>query len=382
MATKVALREKKISKGRKSLYLDFYPAIPHPETGEPTRREFLGMYIFDKPKNPIDKLHNTETLQIGESIRQKRENILNKPEIYDQFEKDRLRIEKLGELDFVDYFRSLADKRKASNHDNWMCALNYLVDYTGGMLSFAKVDAQFLEGFKEHLLSAKSKRSDKTTLSQNSAVSYFNKVKACLKQAFKDGIVQVDINSKIASIKQQETRREFLTIEELNALIKTPCGDALMKRTALFSALTGLRFSDIQKLTWKEVEFIEGEGYFLNFQQQKTKGIESLPISDQAFQLMEHSEDSIPDEKVFDGLKYSAYNNRFLFQWIGSAGITKHITFHCFRHTYATLQLFNGTDIYTVSKMLGHKDLKTTQIYTKIVDSAKREATNKINLDM
>ena len=88
MATKVSLRQKKISKGRKSLYLDFYPPIPHPETGEPTRREFLGLYIYEKPKTPIDKQHNTETLQIGESIRQKRENILNKPEIYDQYEKE------------------------------------------------------------------------------------------------------------------------------------------------------------------------------------------------------------------------------------------------------------------------------------------------------
>ena len=76
MATKVSLRQKKISKGRKSLYLDFYPPIPHPKTGEPTRREFLGLYIYEKAKTPIDKQHNTETLKIGESIRQKRENFL------------------------------------------------------------------------------------------------------------------------------------------------------------------------------------------------------------------------------------------------------------------------------------------------------------------
>jgi len=76
MTIKVALRKKKISKGRESLYLDFYPAIPHPETGKPTRREFLGLYIFDKIKTPFDKDHNIETLKIAESIRQKRENIL------------------------------------------------------------------------------------------------------------------------------------------------------------------------------------------------------------------------------------------------------------------------------------------------------------------
>src|SRR5690606_17649316 len=104
MTTKVALRQKPISKGRKSLYLDFYPAIPHPETGEPTRREFLGLYLFDKAKNPFDKRHNTETLQIAENIRQKRENFLNKPEIYSQYEKEQLRLKELGEQCFIEYF--------------------------------------------------------------------------------------------------------------------------------------------------------------------------------------------------------------------------------------------------------------------------------------
>ena len=88
MAIKVKLRDKDISGNRKSLYLDFYPAITHPETGEPTRREFLKMYLFDKAKNPIDKLHNKETLQLAEQIRQKRENYLNKPEVYTGFEKE------------------------------------------------------------------------------------------------------------------------------------------------------------------------------------------------------------------------------------------------------------------------------------------------------
>lgn len=385
MATKVSLRQKKISKGRKSLYLDFYPPIPHPETGEPTRREFLGLYIFEKPKTPIDKQHNTETLQIGESIRQKRENFLNKPEIYSEYEKEQLRKKELGEQCFIEYFRKLANKRKASNHDNWVSALNYIEAFTNGKLRFADLNEKFLEDFKEYLLTTKSNRSNKTTLSQNSAVSYFNKVKAALKQAYKDGILQYDLNAKVKPIKAVETRREYLTIEELNKLVKTPCNNDLLKRAALFSALTGLRFSDIQKMVWGELEYIEGQGYFLNFSQKKTKGVEVLPISEQAYSFTEGTEnpkDMPQDKPVFEGLKYSAYHNKHLFQWIGAAGITKDITFHCFRHTFATLQLFNGTDIYTVSKMLGHKDLKTTQVYAKIVDDTKRKAADKIKLDM
>lgn len=385
MTTKVTLRQKKISKGRKSLYLDFYPPIPHPETGEPTRREFLGLYIYEKPKTPIDKQHNTETLKIGESIRQKRENFLNKPEIYSEYEKEQLRKKELGEQCFIEYFRKLANKRKASNHDNWVSALNYIEAFTNGKLKFADLNEKFLEDFKEYLLTTKSNRSNKTTLSQNSAVSYFNKVKAALKQAYKDGILQTDLNAKISPIKAAETRREYLTIEELNKLVKTPCNNDLLKRAALFSALTGLRFSDIQKMVWGELEYIEGQGYFLNFNQKKTKGVEVLPISEQAYSFTEGTEnpkDMPQDKPVFEGLKYSAYHNKHLFQWIGAAGITKDITFHCFRHTFATLQLFNGTDIYTVSKMLGHKDLKTTQVYAKIVDEAKRTAANKIKLDL
>ena len=379
MATKVSLRQKKISKGRKSLYLDFYPPIPHPKTGEPTRREFLGLYILEKTKTPIDRQHNTETLKIGESIRQKRQNFLDKPEIYSQYEKEQLKIKELGEQCFVEYFKKLAHKRKGSNHDNWVSALNYLDDFTKGSLKFSNLNQKFLEDFKEHLLTTKSNRSDKATLSQNSAVSYFNKVKATLKQAYKDGTLQYDLNGKTEPIKPVETRREYLTIEELNKLVKTPCTNDLMKRAALFSALTGLRFSDIQKMTWSELEHVEGEGYFLNFIQKKTKGVEVLPISEQAVSFLNEKRE--PTTKVFEGLKYSAYHNKHLFQWIGAAGITKDITFHNFRHTYATLQLSFGTDIYTVSKMLGHKDLKTTQIYAKIVDEAKRTASNKIKLD-
>lgn len=379
MAIKVTLRKKTISKGRKSLYLDYYPEIPHPITGEPTRREFLGLYIVDKPKTPIDKLSNSETMKIAETKRAIKENALNKPEIYSDFEKEQLDIKDKGNSDFLAYFKKLADKRQSSNHDNWISAYNYLKTFTEGKLKFNQLNETFLKEFKEYLLSTKSRKSEKTTLAQNSAVSYFNKVKASLREAYKDGLLQIDLNARIEPIKTAETRREFLTIDELNRLVKTPCNNLLLKRAALFSALTGLRFSDIQKMTWNELEYIEGQGYFLNFNQKKTKGVEVLPISEQAYQLL--GEPQQDNSKVFDGLVYSAYHNKHLFQWIGAAGITKDITFHCFRHTYATLQLHAGTDIYTVSKLLGHKDLKTTQVYAKIVDAAKRKAADSIKLE-
>jgi hypothetical protein len=110
METRVTLRKKKINNGMESLYLDFYPAINNPATGKRHAGVFRVLYIFDKPKTPIEKKHNAETIKVAESIKQKRENILNKPEIYTQFEKEQLHIKEQGEKCFVEYFRKLAKK--------------------------------------------------------------------------------------------------------------------------------------------------------------------------------------------------------------------------------------------------------------------------------
>jgi hypothetical protein len=120
-----------------------------------------------------------------------------------------------------------------------------------------------------------------------------------------------------------------------------------MKRAALFSALTGLRHCDIQKMQWKELQ-IDGDQARLNFTQQKTKGVEYMPISPQALELC--GEPRKPNQLVFEDLPDPAWISKPLKRWVESAGIIKKITFHCFRHTFATLQLSNGTDIYTVSK--------------------------------
>lgn len=412
MATKVTLRQKLISGNRQSLYLDFYPPIPNSQTGVLTRREFLNLFLLNdfetqeqkyidkkgqekkrivpvldrkgNPKkiklNPIDKTHNENTLKTANHIRQKRQNILDKPEIYTEHEKQQLKIKEKGEQNFVAYFKKLADKRKASNYDNWVSAYNYLEAFTGGHLKFADLDETFCNDFKDYLLTTKSKKSKEVTLSQNSAVSYFNKLKATLKQAYKDGYLQQDLNTRVEPIKSTETRRNFLSLEEVNSLIKKDCKNPLMKRAALFSILTGLRISDILKLEWSEVHYNNVNGYYIQFRQEKTEFEEVLPIAEQAFNLL--GERGKPADKVFAGLKYSAHENGHLNQWIKDAGITKKITFHSFRHTFACLQLASNTDIYTVSKMLGHRELKTTQIYAKVMDKAKREAADRIRLDL
>ena len=375
MATKVKLRQRAISGNRQSLYLDFYPAIPHPETGEPTRREFLGLYLFDKPKNPFDKQSNKETLQLAENIRAKRQIEIQAGNY------GFLNTRQKAETDFVQYFKQIVETKTGSNKHGWQTTFNYFEMFTGGKFTLSNLNENLCNDFREYLLTAKRQRGIQSKqITQSSARAYYNKFKAALKQAYKKGLIEKDLSTRIDGISEPEVQREHLTLEQLQTLVNTPCSIPLLKNAAIFSALTGLRFSDIAKLIWSEVQYSEREGYFLQFRQKKTKGVEVLPISEQAFKLL--GERKEPTEQVFKGLIYSAYLNVHLKQWILRAGITKDITFHCFRHTFATLQLSHGTDIYTVSKMLGHRELKTTQIYAKIVDDTKRKAADKIKLDM
>jgi integrase len=379
MAIKVKLRQKAISKNRQSLYLDFYPEIPHPETGEPTRRDFLKLYLFDKAKSPIDKQHNKETLQLAEQIRQKRENHLNKPEIYTGYELEQKRIKELGEQNFIVYFKALADKRKASNHDNWVSAYNYLETFTKGNLKFADLNERFCNDFKEYLLTTKSNKSSKSTLAQNSAVSYFNKLKAALKQAYKDGYLTTDLNAKIECIEPQETISQTLTIEELNTLAKAECKYPLLKKYVLFSVLTGMPFKEMQNLKWEQVEVSKSFGIRIKMIRQKTGKPYLINISEQAYSLL--GERKEPTDKVFEGI-----NNRdryyFFPLWLAEVGIKKDMTFHDLRHTYGCLQIDAGTDIYTLQGNMGHSTPRQSMMYGKISDQRKREAAEKIKLDL
>jgi integrase len=378
MTIKVKLRQKKISGNRHSLYLDFYPAIPHPETGEPTRREFLGLYLFDSEKNPIDKQGNKETFQIAEQIRQQRENYLNKPEIYTGFEKEQLRIKELGEKNFVEYFKSLADKRKATNHDNWVSAYNYLCVFTKGNLKFADVNEKFCNDFKEYLLTTKSNKSTKTTLAQNSAVSYFNKLKATLKQAYKDGYLSNDLNVKIECIETQDTIKQTLTIEELNLLANSECRNPALKKYVLFAALTGMPFKEMQNLNWGQVEVSETFGIRIKMIRQKTGKPYLVNIPEQAYSLMGERKEQ--NDKVFEGI-----NNRdryyFFPLWLVEVGIKKVMTFHDLRHTYGCLQIDAGTDIYTLQGNMGHSTPRQSMKYGRISDQRKRAAADIIKLD-
>ncbi|WP_206734574.1 tyrosine-type recombinase/integrase [Ancylomarina salipaludis] len=356
---------KKISKGRKSLYLDFYPPVENPNTGNSTRREFLNLHIYERPKSQEDKDHNRATKSLAESIRAKRQ-IEVQEGTYGFMSATKKK------TDFLAYYDKLAQKRIDSpkNYGNWKSAYKYICDFSNNELTVGDLSERLIEDFKEYLMK-------KTSLANNSQISYFNKFKAAIKQAFKDGLLAENIAQRVESIKEEDTKREFLVVEEIQKLAQVECEIPILKQAFLFSAFTGLRFSDIQKLTWQEIQHSKDNGYFIRFQQKKTKGQETLPIPQNAINFLEKQGNE--EGLVFPGLDYSAWNNVKLQNWITKAKINKKITFHAARHSFATLQLTLGTDLYTVSKLLGHKDIRTTQIYAKIIDSKKTEAINKLD---
>lgn len=370
---KVHLRQRKQSKdGKISLYLEIYKGTTKTAGGSVKGLrdyEYLNLYLIDKARNPIDKQHNKDTLALAESVKAKRELEI-KNGLYG-FTSDFK-----TNTNFIDYFKEQTEKRLHSqgNYGNWDSALKHLIKFAGKRVTFREIDKDFCERFKEYLTKEAKTKGGKH-LSSSAHASYYTKFRACLNKAVEEEIILKNPAHKVSVPKVVENKREYLTLDELKALVKAECRYEVLKNAFLFSCLTGLRWSDVNKLQWSEVQKTN-EGWKIVFHQKKTKGLQYLDISDQSKTYL--GKVGNPDERVFTGLKYSAYMNLALQRWVMTAGVTKQITFHCARHTFAVLQLTLGTEIFTLSKLLGHSELKTTQIYAKIVDEKKREAVNKI----
>ena len=362
---KVTLRERPISKGRLSLYLDYYPALIDRNTGKKSRREFLKMYLFEKPKNVFDKQHNKEVRALAQNIRAQRQIDLQKSKFGFMSSTKK-------KFNFLEYFEGIIKTKYQSlgNYGNWKSVFKHLKDFRPHGVIMEEVDRDFVRDFKSFL-------DQKNNLKQNSKVSYFAKLKASLKLAVHDGYLEENPSEGIKGPKPEDTKREFLTIEEIKALMKTDCKTQLIKQAFLFSALCGLRFSDLKNLKWNEIESGPNSIY-IRFKQKKTGRQETLPISTDAFSII--SEEKERSGYVFKYLKYASYYTKNLKLWIKEAGIDKKISFHNARHTFATLVLTKGNDIYTLSKLLGHQQVKTTAIYGNVIDQRKVDAVNTTNI--
>lgn len=275
-----------------------------------------------------------EACIFADKVRDIRQHEYDNQSLYTETEAEQAAQNERSKCDFIKYFEDLRDKRHQNSSKsirvNWDREVKLMKMFTEGKpMIFSTIDMNLLEDYKNFLINAPQGGSKKGTITRNTASTYFSIFKAGLHQAFIDGYLTVDITAKAKNIAYSDKQREYLTIDELNTLAATPCDRPIMKRASLFSALTGMRHSDIQKLKWKEI-IKDGEHYRILFTQQKTKGVQYMPISDQAYQLC--GERGEPDRLVFEGLQDPSWINKPLERWIKAAGITKHITFHQRRH--------------------------------------------------
>jgi integrase len=304
-----------------------------------------------------DKRENAETLRIAEIVRQKRELQLasGKYDLVDPIE---------GKRTLVDFAQILARTYKPKDH--LPKSLRYLREYAGE-IRISEVTERFIEGYKDFLLG--------TELSKHTAAHYFFALRHALKIAVRDRVIPRNPADAIKGISIPESVKVNLTAEELQRLASTPITGRLgaeVRRAFLFGCLTGLRISDLKSLTWGDVQ---RDPLQVAKRQVKTGRVVWNPLNEDAWRIIDDKTIHKRTEKVFPRLTQSQTNtNQYLMAWVKRAGIDKQIGWHTARHTFAMLELDNGADFYTVSKLLGHTKPATTAVYLKGSDKLKREA--------
>lgn len=219
-----------------------------------------------------------------------------------------------------------------------------------------------------------------TFIKPTTQANYYRCFSGALNAAVRAEIILNNPFDKIASVEKirvPESAREYLTIDEVKQLIATECKRENVKNAFLFSCFCGLRISDIFAITWGQITQ-DGEQMRLQLKMQKTKDPLYLPISGQAQKYMPKRGTASAESAIFD-LPTGQCCNSIIKDWAKAAGITKKVSFHVARHTFATMMLTLGADLYTTSKLLGHADIETTQIYAKVVNKKKDEAVNLTN---
>lgn len=365
----VRLRNKKLANGNKSLYLDIY-------RDGVRSYEFLKMYLIPEKNNVTARQQNENTLQAAEVIRSERQNAIVKGQagITDTSAKNKLLL-----MDWLKIYRAKLEKRQykdISHVDNLMRILAGYKPATKARLT--GIDKDFAKGFIDYLKHDYVSYKGNKYLQNSTIVDYVRTFSVAINAAIKDGYKIINPFKLLSSdekVKQPDSHREYLSQEELQKLMITPCRRDDIGKAYLFACFSGLRISDIRALRWKNIIVEDGQFFAMLFMQKTGKELK-IPLPNKAMEIISirgNDEDevfSLPSNPtVEDNLK----------KWAEAAGINKHLTFHTARHTYATLLLTLGTDLYTVSKMLGHTNVATTQIYAKVVDKKKVDAVNLVN---
>ena len=374
-----------LSDGRESLYLEFYYGYTMVEsrsggTYKKANRECerLGLYLWQAPRTPIERQQNKETLELAKKIRyEKGQELLEDKEGY------RLKADR--SINFLDYFQSYINTYTKKDIRMLEMALNRFRDFLKETPEYSKyiskiepqqINRDLVEAYTEYLQSRSR---------GEGAKSIYQRFKKVVKYGYEHDIFRKNPCTGIV-IKSDENqlRKDILSIDEVNQLTATHYDNEnpFIRRAFVFCLYTGLRFCDVKDLTFANVDF---SNRLLKFEQNKTKGHSAnsgvlIPLNDGLLKLIgEPTEGQNKSSSIFHLPSYEACN-KALKRWVKRAGIDKHISWHCARHSFAVNILNNGANIKTVASLLGHSGLKHTEKYTRAVDELKQRAIDSLKM--
>lgn len=365
----VRVRTKKLADGSESYYLDIY-------VNGKRSYEFLKMYHLPEVNARVRE-QNRATREAVETIRSQRiiEITQSRAGI-----KSKSAWQKLTLADWLERFYS-NQERKGIKRVEKLRSIIKVVNRYGRHTKMGDIEKKWALGFIDWIQHTYTGRQGKP-LEQGTVVSYISQLSIALNAAVRAewlGENPFMLLPASERVRKPESKRQFLTIEEVKLLIATECRNMTVKRAYLFSCYCGLRLSDVEKLRWIDLVCNDGR-YMIATVQQKTSTPIYTPLSKNAVRwLPERKPDGDDREPVFSALPSRPVINRILGQWTADAGIDKKITYHTSRHTFGTMMMTVGADLYTTCKLMGHADVRTTQLYAKIVDSKKIEAVEMVD---
>ena len=360
----IRIRFKRLANGNKSIYLDIY------RDGQRVY-EFLKMYLVPE-RTVADRIQNRNTLEAANGIKSQRIIELN-------YREAGIRNSNRQKILFFEYIekciREAKDTHKGNAYTDNLNSVKYHLGAWLGKgfdgLKMKNITPDFCRGFIKYLKAAKT--STGKPLSKVTIYHYTRFFNSILKEAVTEDVIisnPMDKLKKSELCKRPKVDKTYLTADEVAAIVAVDYPNDTIKRAFLFSCFTGLRISDIQALTWANIKD-GGDGSRLDVVMRKTDERLEMKLSEYAVSFL--TERGKQSEKVFD-LPTTPCVDKHIGRMAAAAGIEKHVTFHTARHTFATLGYTAGADIYTVSKLLGHKSVTTTTIYAAMVDKKKDEA--------
>ena len=371
----VRLQLRQRAGGKQAVYLEFY------KEGVRTYERIPDLVIVPETDQKAIKANQAVLAKAEKICRQRKREMLKAQKQQSIVVESERQERKLSLMTWIGRYEEIQQSRGIRDLSSIRSLRRFLSLYRNEEVALEDVDITYCLGLIAFLKTG-YKTKDGKTLSGKTGFNVLGQLRTSLGIAVNEGVIRVNPITKLSASEKiipKETVREYLTIDEVKRLIDAPCDKNIVKRAFLFSCNCGLRRGDILSLRWKDITFDDG-AWRVCTRMKKTTNLVYIPLPKQAMRWIgSNPGERDGEELVFAGLSAGLISDH-LHSWVEKAGIKgKHVTFHVATHTFATMMLTLGADIYTVSKLLGHTKVETTQIYAKIINKKKDDAVSLID---